>query len=86
VPSFDAKEKTKFRIVQLKSTVVKSNYVHMINTLQLVSLIPVVNSTFHYTLLNFRITIDFHCVHIVSTKCSQRGVVGVSTDTKGYTP
>jgi hypothetical protein len=34
---------------------------------------PVVNSTFHHILLKFRITIDFHRVHIVSTKCSQRG-------------
>jgi hypothetical protein len=40
MPSFYAKEKINFRIVQPMSTVVKSNMVHMINPLQVASLIP----------------------------------------------
>jgi hypothetical protein len=46
--------------------------VHMINTLLVVNLIPVVNCTIHHALLNFRITIDFHCVYTILIKCSQR--------------
>jgi hypothetical protein len=57
--------------VQLMSMVVKTNMVYMINKFKVSY--PMVNSTFHHTLLNFRITIDFHCMHTVSTKCSQRG-------------
>jgi hypothetical protein len=73
VPSFDAKEKINYRIVQLMSMVVKRKYgLHDQHFTSCKSHTPVVNSTFHHMLLNFRITIDVYSVHIVSTKCSQR--------------